>query len=71
MIVAQHPVAIAVNTRLGNKEDVPRRDLMKVAQYEVLGNDPKRDVRPARDDRKVPLLLANIALGSGLRIPRS
>jgi hypothetical protein len=25
---------------------------MKVAQYEVLGNDAKRHVRPGRDDRK-------------------
>ena len=34
-------------------EDLSRRDLMKVAQYEVLGNDAKRHVRPARDDRNV------------------
>jgi hypothetical protein len=26
---------------------------MKVAQYDVLGNNAKRDVRPARDDRSV------------------
>jgi len=26
---------------------------MKVAQYEVLGNDAKRHVRPARDDRNI------------------
>ncbi len=26
---------------------------MKVAQYEVLGNNAKRDVRPVRDDRSV------------------
>jgi hypothetical protein len=26
---------------------------MKVAQYEVLGNDARRHVRPARDDRNV------------------
>jgi hypothetical protein len=26
---------------------------MKVAQYEVLGNNAKRDVRPGRDDRSV------------------
>jgi hypothetical protein len=25
---------------------------VKVAQYEVLGNDAKRHVRPERDDRK-------------------
>jgi hypothetical protein len=28
---------------------------MKVAQYEVLGNDARRHVRPARDDRNVRL----------------
>jgi hypothetical protein len=27
---------------------------VKVAQYEVLGNDAKRHVRPGRDDRKRP-----------------
>jgi len=26
---------------------------MKVAQYEVLGIDAKREVRPARDDRNI------------------
>jgi hypothetical protein len=26
---------------------------MKVAQYEVLGNDAKKNVRPGRDDRSV------------------
>jgi hypothetical protein len=33
---------------------------MKVAQYEVLGNDAKRDGRPGsgRDDRNVPLLVS-------------
>ena len=34
---------------------------MKVAQYEVLGNDAKRHVRPVRDDRNVRLLLSNAA----------
>jgi hypothetical protein len=29
---------------------------MKVAQYEVLGIDAKRDIRPGRDDRNVWLL---------------
>ena len=29
---------------------------MKVAQYEVLGNDAKSDVRPDRDDRKRSVL---------------
>ncbi len=28
------------------------RDSLKVAQYEVLGNEAKRHGRPARDDRK-------------------
>ena len=32
---------------------------MKVAQYEVLGNDAKRPVRPARDDRNVRLLVSH------------
>jgi hypothetical protein len=31
---------------------------MKVAQYEVLGNDAKRDGRPGRDDRNVRLLVS-------------
>jgi len=34
------------------RENQSRRDLTKVAQYEVLGNDAKRRVRPGRDDRK-------------------
>ena len=34
---------------------------MKVAQYEVLGNDAKRPVRPARDDRNVRLLVSHAA----------
>jgi hypothetical protein len=44
-------------------EDLSRRDLMKVdeAQYEVLGNDAKRQVRPVRDDRNVRLLVSNAA----------
>jgi hypothetical protein len=36
---------------------------MKVAQHEVLGNDSKRDVRPARDDRKVWRLLFTSVAG--------
>jgi hypothetical protein len=45
---------ISVNLRnLGlYDEDLSRRDSVKVAQYEVLGNDAKRRVRPGRDDRK-------------------
>jgi hypothetical protein len=43
-------------------EDLSRRDLMKVeAQYEVLGNDAKNQVRPVRDDRNVRLLVSNAA----------
>jgi len=42
-------------------EDLSRRDLAKVAQYEVLGNDAKRQVRPVRDDRNVRLLVSNAA----------
>jgi hypothetical protein len=41
-------------------EDLSRRDLMK-AQYEVLGNDAKNQVRPVRDDRNVRLLVSNAA----------
>jgi hypothetical protein len=36
-------------------ENQSRRDLTKVAQYEVLGNNAKRHVRPARDDRNIRL----------------
>jgi hypothetical protein len=36
-------------------KDLSRRDLVKVAQYEVLGNDARRRVRPARDDRNTRL----------------
>jgi hypothetical protein len=35
-------------------EDLSRRDSVKVARYEVLGNDAKRHERPGRDDRKRP-----------------
>ena len=43
-------------------EDLSRRDSMKVeAQYEVLGNDAKRHVRPARDDRNARLLVLRAA----------
>jgi hypothetical protein len=34
---------------------------VKVAQYEVLGNDAKRPVRPGRDDRNVRLLVSHAA----------
>jgi hypothetical protein len=34
---------------------------VKVAQYEVLGNDAKRHVRPVRDDRNVRLLVSHAA----------
>ncbi len=34
-------------------ENQSRRDLTRVAQYEVLGNDAKRNARPGRDDRNV------------------
>jgi len=37
------------------------RDSMKEAQYEVLGNDAKRHVRPARDDRNIRLLVSRTA----------
>jgi hypothetical protein len=35
---------------------------MKVAQYEVLGNDAKGSVRPGRDDRNLWLLVSHIRL---------
>jgi hypothetical protein len=35
------------------RENRSQRDLTKVAQYEVLGNDAKRNARPGRDDRNV------------------
>ncbi len=35
---------------------------MKVAQYEVLGNDAKRNVRPGGDDRNVCLLVSHTRL---------
>ena len=43
-------------------ENQSRRDLPKVAQYEVLGNDAKRNARPDRDDRTVWLLVSYIWL---------
>jgi hypothetical protein len=45
-------------------EDLSRRDSVKVAQYPAaagLGNDAKRRVRPARDDRNVRLLVSQAA----------
>jgi hypothetical protein len=42
-------------------EDLSRRDSMKVARYPAaagLGNDAKRHVRPARDDRNIRLLVS-------------
>jgi|SRR5580704_13336314 hypothetical protein len=37
------------------------RDSLKVAQYEVLGNEAKRHGRPARDDRNARLLVSHAA----------
>jgi hypothetical protein len=42
-------------------EGLSRRDSVKVAQYEVLGNDAKRPVRPARDDRNDRILVSHAA----------
>jgi hypothetical protein len=42
-------------------EDLSWRDSVKVAQYEVLGNNAKRHVRPVRDDRNVRLLVSHAA----------
>jgi hypothetical protein len=48
------------------------RDSLKVAQYEVLGNDAKRQVRPGRDDRIAWRLLSHAAqrLPASLDRPR-
>jgi hypothetical protein len=46
-------------------EDLSRRDSVKVAQYEVLGNDAKRQVRPVRDDRIAWRLVSH----AGQRLP--
>jgi hypothetical protein len=40
---------------------------VKVAQYEVLGNDAKRQVRPVRDDRIAWRLVSH----AGQRLPAS
>jgi hypothetical protein len=37
------------------------RDSVKVAQYEVLGNDAKKQVRPVRDDRIAWRLVSHAA----------
>src|ERR1700730_10428532 len=42
-------------------EDLSRRDSVKVAQYEVLGNGANRRVRPGRDDRNAWLLVSHAA----------
>jgi hypothetical protein len=42
-------------------ENQSRRDLTKVAQYEVLGNDAKRNARPGRDDRIAWRLVSHAA----------
>jgi hypothetical protein len=42
-------------------EKPSRRDAMKVAQYEVLGNDAKGVIRPGRDDRNARLLVSHAA----------
>jgi hypothetical protein len=34
------------------REESSRWDPTRIAQYEVLGNDAKKDVRPVRDDRR-------------------
>jgi hypothetical protein len=48
-------------------EKQSRRDSVKVAQYEVLGNDAKRQVRPARDDR----IAWRLVLRAAQRLPAS
>jgi hypothetical protein len=47
-----HPISANLR-RLGlYAEDLSRRDSVKVAQYEVLGNDAKRHVRPYKGRSK-------------------
>ena len=48
------PISVNLSNLRLYVEDLSRRDSVKVAQYEVLGNDAKRHVRPGRDDRKRP-----------------
>jgi hypothetical protein len=50
---------------LGVGENQSRRDSVK-AQYEVLGNDAKRPISPARDDRNVRLSLACVSAIAGI-----
>jgi hypothetical protein len=53
-----------VNLGLGlYSEGLSRRDSAQVAQYEVLGNEAKRHVRPVsvRDDRNGRLLVSHAA----------
>jgi hypothetical protein len=46
------PISVNLRSLRLYVEDLSRRDSVKVAQYEVLGNEAKRHVRPGRDDRK-------------------
>jgi hypothetical protein len=61
-MVPRAPPISANLRRLGlYAEDLSRKDAVKVAQYEVLGNDAERHVRPVsvRDDRNVRLLVSH------------
>jgi hypothetical protein len=46
-------------------EDLSLRDSVKVVQYEVLGNDAKRQVRPGTDS-SLETLTQSAAAGTGL-----
>ena len=50
--LGRSPISVNLRGLRLHVEDLSRRDSLKVAQYEVLGNDAKRHVRPGRDDRK-------------------
>jgi hypothetical protein len=52
--LGRSPISVNLRSLRLYVEDLSRRDSVKVAQYEVLGNDAKRHVRPGRDDRKRP-----------------
>lgn len=58
-------------SHFGMREDRSSRDPMKLAQYEVLGNDAKGDIRPAiRDDRNDRLLISHAPLQAKAAVDR-
>jgi hypothetical protein len=44
---------VRINLKDMRREELSRRDLMKVAQYEVLGWRSEKATRPGRDDRRL------------------